>query len=111
MSPALELWLTEWCPASHRVRERLTELGLSFVVHQVPVEPDTRFELEHATGHTTIPVLIAGDEIVAGEQAIVTYLNRHFAEPLDAEQQRAKAIKAKRKELERACPELTAATH
>jgi hypothetical protein len=41
----------------------------------------------------------------------VTYLNRHFAEPLDAEQQRAKAIKAKRKELERACPELTAATH
>lgn len=62
----------------------MTELGLSFVVHQVPVEPDTRVELEHATGHTAIPVPIAGDEIVAGEQAIVTHLGRHFAEPLDA---------------------------
>jgi len=23
----LELWQTEWCPASRRIRERLTELG------------------------------------------------------------------------------------
>jgi hypothetical protein len=22
-----ESWQTEWCPASHRVRQRLTELG------------------------------------------------------------------------------------
>ncbi|HEX8975834.1 MAG TPA: glutaredoxin [Solirubrobacteraceae bacterium] len=111
MSPTLELWQTEWCPASHRVRQRMTELGLSFVVHQVPVEPDARVELERATGHTTIPVLSAGGKTVAGEQAILTYLNRRFAEPLDAEQQRAKAIKAKRKELEQACLELAAATH
>ena len=25
-SANLELWQTEWCPASHRVRQRLTEL-------------------------------------------------------------------------------------
>jgi hypothetical protein len=34
----LELWQTEWCPASRRVRERLTELGVDYVVGQVPVE-------------------------------------------------------------------------
>jgi hypothetical protein len=33
----LELYQTEWCPASRRVRERLTELGLDYLVHQVPV--------------------------------------------------------------------------
>jgi hypothetical protein len=32
----LELYQTEWCPASRRVRERLTELGLDDLVHQVP---------------------------------------------------------------------------
>jgi Glutaredoxin len=31
----LELYQTEWCPASCRVRERLTELGLDYLVHQV----------------------------------------------------------------------------
>lgn len=104
----LELWQTEWCPASHRVRQRLTELGLSFVAHQVPVDSGARTALVRATGQTSIPVLVAVGEIVPGEQAILTHLNRHFAEPLDAEGQRAKAIKAKQKELEQACPELTA---
>ena len=36
----LELYQTEWCPASRRVREHLTELGLDYLVHQVPVERD-----------------------------------------------------------------------
>ena len=37
MSPTtLELWQTEWCPASHRVRQRLTELGLTYIARQVP---------------------------------------------------------------------------
>ena len=26
-TPTLELSQTEWCPTSHRVRQRLTELG------------------------------------------------------------------------------------
>jgi glutaredoxin len=30
----LELYQTEWCPASRRVRERLTELGLDYLVRQ-----------------------------------------------------------------------------
>jgi hypothetical protein len=38
------------------------------------------------------------------------YLRTHFADPADAPEQRAKAAKAKRKELEEACPKLTAAT-
>ena len=106
----LELWQTEWCPASRRVRQRLTELGLTYVARPVPVAPEKRAELERATGHKSIPVLIAGEEIVDGEQAILTYLDSHYTEPADAVEQRAKAAKAKRKELETACPELMSAT-
>ncbi|HUA44067.1 MAG TPA: glutaredoxin [Solirubrobacteraceae bacterium] len=109
-SPTLELWQTEWCPASHRVRQRLTELGLTYLVHQVPVEPDRRAELEVATGRRSIPVLVAGGEVIDGERAILDYLDDHVSEPPGALEQRAKAAKAKKKELEEACPKLAAAT-
>jgi glutathione S-transferase len=109
--PQVELWQTEWCPASHRVRQRLTELGLSYIAHQVAVEPEARAELFAATGRTSIPVLVADDEVVTGEDAILPYLNGRFTEPHDAPTQRQKAAKAKHKELEAACPKLAAATH
>ena len=111
-SANLELWQTEWCPASHRVRQRLTELGLNYIAHQVPVDSSERAELEAATGQRTIPVLVTGDgEIVRDEAAIMSYLDNHYPEPPDAITQRQKAAKAKQKELERACPKFTAATH
>jgi glutathione S-transferase len=111
MSPTLELWQTEWCPASHRVRQRLTELGLTYTAHQVPVERDARVQLEEATGRRTIPILVVDDEVIGGEEAILAYLQEHFDEPPDADQQRAKAARAKQKELEEACSKLAAATH
>jgi glutathione S-transferase len=106
----LELWQTEWCPASHRVRQRLTELGLTYVTRQVPVQREARTQLLAVTGADEIPTLLADEHIVRGEQAILAYLDGHFFEPPDAAEQRAKAAKAKRKELEAACPKLTAAT-
>lgn len=106
----LELWQTEWCPASRRVRQRLTELGVAYVVRQVPVEREDRVELVSSTGQESIPVLVAGGEVIAGEEQIVGYLNTHFTEPPQAAQQRAKAARARRKELEKACLELATAT-
>jgi glutaredoxin len=38
----LELFQTEWCPASRRVRQGLTELGIDYVSRQVPVEREAR---------------------------------------------------------------------
>ena len=105
-----ELWQTEWCPASRRVRQRLTELGLTYTLHQVPVHAEARTQLRAATGASEIPVLVVNGSIVSGEQAILAHLNEHYIEPPDASEQRAKAAKAKQKELEAACPKLTAAT-
>jgi glutathione S-transferase len=110
VSPSLVLWQTEWCPASKRVRQRLTELGLDVVLRQVPVDPAARTVLEHATGSATIPVLVADGTIVIGEEEIFGYLDTRFPEPPEASAQREKAAKARRKDLEAACPPLEPAT-
>ncbi len=106
----LELWQTEWCPSSHRVRQRMTELGLAYTVRQVPVERADRHELISATGQRSIPVLIANGEAVAGEDAILGYLNSHCVEPLEAASQRARAAVIRTEELEQACQQLAPAT-
>ena len=38
VSALFELYQTEWCPASRRVRRAVTELGVDYVIRQVPVE-------------------------------------------------------------------------
>jgi len=56
----IELYQAEWCPHSHRVRQRLTELDLDFMAHQVPV-PAERTGMERATGRRSIPTLVLDD--------------------------------------------------
>jgi len=100
----LELWQTEWCPASRRVRQRLTELGIDYVTRQVPVAKDRRGALRRTTGSDAIPALVAEDgSTVIGEDAIRAHLDRCVAEPPDAEAHRLKAAKARRRYLEEEC--------
>jgi|SRR5579875_945334 len=99
--PAYELWQTEWCPASHRVRQRLTELGVDCVLRQVEPEPAQRERLQRQTGATTIPVLCCPDgEVVVGEQPIIAYLSSRFGEPELAAAHRERARKAFQKLVE-----------
>lgn len=108
----VELWQTEWCPASRRVRQRLTELGIDYVVRQVPVERDERTRLRARTGSDTIPVLVVpGGAPLVGEDAIAAYLDRHVTEPTDADAHRLKAEKARRRYLEEECECLEPSTH
>jgi glutaredoxin len=89
----IELYQAEWCPHSHRVRQRLTELGLDFVAHQVPVDVAERTALERATGRRSIPTLVLDDgSIVGGDDEILATLDRRFAEPPDAVRHREKAV-------------------
>jgi glutathione S-transferase len=89
----LSLYQAEWCPHSHRVRQRLTELGLDFVARQVPVDPSERTELERATGRRSIPTIVLDDgSIVSGDDEIIATLDRRFTEPPEAARHRAKAL-------------------
>ncbi len=102
-SPLLRLYQTEWCPASHRVRQRLTELDLTYVAISVPVERRERIALREATGVDTIPILVnEGEEVLVGEDVILAYLDGHFVEPVGAVAHRAKAEKARRRLLQEA---------
>ena len=89
----IELYQAEWCPHSHRVRQRLTELGLDFVAHQVPVDPAERTELESATGRRSIPTLVLDDgSVVSGDDEILVALDGRFDEPPEAVHHREKAV-------------------
>jgi glutaredoxin len=89
----MELYQAEWCPHSHKVRQRLTELGLDFHARQVPADPDDRDAMEQATGSREIPTLVADDgTVVGGEEQILPYLER-FDERGDADEHRRKARK------------------
>lgn len=99
----LELWQTEWCPSSRRVRQRLTELGVDYLIRQVPAERDERHTLRAATGSETIPVLTLDDRPpLVGEEAILRWLER-LPEPSEAGAHRSKAAKVRRRYLEEEC--------
>ncbi|HLY94019.1 MAG TPA: glutathione S-transferase N-terminal domain-containing protein [Gaiellaceae bacterium] len=108
----LELWQTEWCPASQRIRERLTELGVDYVTRQVPVDKTQRAALREKTGSDMIPALVPdhGSALI-GESEICRYLDDHFPVPAEAEAHRLKAAKARRRYLEEECKCLQPATH
>ncbi len=99
-----ELWQAEWCPHSQRVRTRLTEVGSDFVSRQVPAGRERRVELVERTGSETVPVLITGEgETIAGAEAIVVWLDTHYAAGLEAEAHRRKAAEKHRELLDREC--------
>lgn len=98
-----ELFQTEWCPASRRVRQRLTELDVSYVCRQVPVDRDDRPALVSVTGDKMIPAFVSEEgRVLVGEDEIIAYLDDRFEEPAGAEAHRAKAQKVRTRELEEA---------
>ena len=100
----LELFQSEWCPASRRVRQRLTELGVDYVNRQVPVERAERTALVAATGGDTIPALrLENGAAIVGEDNIVAFLGEQFDESAGAAAHRDKAARARRRYLKEEC--------
>lgn len=88
----IELYQAEWCPYSSRVRQRLTELGISFMARQVPPDPADRHELRRRTGSDEIPALIDHGNVIVGDaDELIAYLDRTYDEPTDAEAHRRQA--------------------
>ncbi len=87
------LYQTEWCPYSSRVRQRLTELGVSFVAVPVPAEKAEREEMRRKTGTDEIPALLLDDgTAVAGEaDDIIAFLDANYTERADAAEHRRQA--------------------
>ena len=102
----MELFQAEWCPASRRVRELLTELDVSYVVRQVPVERADRDVLFAVAGARVIPTLVLEDgTALIDEGEISAWLAAHVRTPAGAGRHRAKAESMRQLEVERACAE------
>jgi glutaredoxin len=89
----IEVWQAEWCPHSALVRQRLTELDVSYVARQVPARPEERDELRAATGQDAIPAVVLDDgTVLAGaDEAILAGLDERFDDPPGAADHRAQA--------------------
>jgi glutaredoxin/uncharacterized protein (DUF302 family) len=85
----ITLYQTEWCPYCHRVRQALTELGLSYTAVNVPAAKEDRIELIAVAGQDGVPVLTDGDKIVSGSDEIIGYLRATYPAPEDAEENAA----------------------
>lgn len=88
-----ELYQTEWCPHSQRVRQRFTELGVSFIARPVPADRADREELRRRSASDEIPVLVLEDGTAIGGDAdeIIAYLDHRYSKRADAELHRERA--------------------
>jgi glutaredoxin len=82
----MKLYQAEWCPFSHRVRAKLTELGIDYELVNVPASSKKRRDLEKAAGTTAIPVLVDGQNIISDSDEALSYLEMKYgAEPDELE--------------------------
>jgi glutaredoxin len=98
----LRLYQAEWCPSSHRVRQRLTELGIDFIAHQVEPSPQERDAMEAAVGSRIIPVVVLEDGTVLDGDAeqIVTELDRQFPKGANAHAREHYELRYKARDFE-----------
>ena len=84
----MKLYQAEWCPFSHRVRAKLTELGIDYELVNVPASSNKRGDLEKVAGTTAIPVLVDGQNVISDSEEALSYLEKTYrAEPDELELQ------------------------
>ncbi len=77
----LELYQFEECPYCRRVRTKLTDLEMSYIIHNVPREREVRIELEKISGQKFVPVLVdpnTGMTIADDDEKAVQYLEEMY---------------------------------
>lgn len=83
----LELYQAEDCPHSERVRDKLLDLGLSYVIHNPRTahgdvkNQQTLEEMEHIGGRDQIPFLVDHRRSVEQYETddIIEYLEEHYS--------------------------------
>jgi glutaredoxin 3 len=74
----IKLYQAEWCPFSHRIRAKLTELGVDYEAVNVSASAEKRTELKEITGNSTIPVLLDGEKVFSDSSEILSYLEEKY---------------------------------
>jgi glutaredoxin/uncharacterized protein (DUF302 family) len=75
----MKLYQAEWCPFSHRVRAKLTELGIDYEIVNVAASTQRRTELEEVAGTKSIPVLVDGERVITDSSEAISHLEQKYA--------------------------------
>lgn len=82
----MKLYQAEWCPFSHRVRTKLTDLGIGYELVNVSASAKNREELEEVAGTRAIPVLVDGHRVISDSEEAISYLEQEYeADPEELE--------------------------
>ncbi len=85
----LELYQFEECPHSQKVRQRLSDWAIDYILRNVPKDLEKRTQLMKVSGQAKVPTLVDSDRerILAGdENEILSYLIEMYKPPEPAEQ-------------------------
>ena len=74
----MRLYQAEWCPFSHRVRAKLTELSIDYEAVNVSASAKKRAELEALAGTSAIPVLVDGERVITDSGEAISYLEQNY---------------------------------
>lgn len=85
----LTLYQAEWCPYCHRVRQVMTELGLTYITVNVQADRDERADVMAISDQAGVPVLQDGDKVFSDSDEIIEYLRSTYPAPEDAEEHAA----------------------
>jgi glutaredoxin len=75
----LVLYNRESCPDCRLVREKLSELELTYLCVNVSPVKESRKKLFELTGQYSVPVLFDGDKMLTSHDNILEYLIETFA--------------------------------
>lgn len=76
---ALTLYHVDWCPECELVRERLSDLALTYEDIVVPDSRPMRTQVYDVSGQYYVPVLKDGDLVLSETHEILAHLDRHYA--------------------------------
>lgn len=77
----LELYQIEECPYCARVRSKLTDLGIDYIIRNEPRDKSKRERLERVSGQRGVPTLVDPDRnviIADDDDAIIEYLEKYY---------------------------------
>ena len=74
----MKLYQFEGCPYCKQVREKLSELQITYINVNVPRDKSQRHEVLQVSGQASVPVLVDGDTVLDDEEKILPYLEEKF---------------------------------
>ncbi|HEY9855677.1 MAG TPA: glutathione S-transferase N-terminal domain-containing protein [Stenomitos sp.] len=74
----MKLYQFESCPYCRMVREKLSDLQITYININVPRDRSQRQEVIQVSGQPSVPVLVDGDTVLDDEEKILPYLDEKY---------------------------------